>query len=436
MILNGSQRGGAKDLALHLEKEENEHVEVHELRGFVSQNLMGALNEAYAVSQGTQCKQFLYSLSLNPPENENVSIETFEAAIEQVEEKLGLSGQPRAIVFHEKQGRRHAHAVWSRIDVAEMKAIELPFDHLKLRDVSREIFFKHGWTMPPGLVDSTERDPRSFTLAEWQKANRTGRHPGEIKGTIKDCWAISDSQASFTHALAGRGCILAKGDKRDFVAVDHFGEVWAIPRAIGLRVKDVRARITDSDCLPSVDEAKAQMARDMAENLERLQKQQSAAIAGRLALLEDRRKALVANHQRDRAALAEGQKQRWNAESIARQQRFNRGLRGLLDFMTGKRKKLRAQNEREALETWHRDRAENDALIFAQLDQRRELQRRFDRLRNYKLDQSRELKRDIDQYESMSEGLRKEFKRRRDQQSARPRRRARQRGHGPSNGLS
>lgn len=29
MILNGNQRGGAKDLALHLMKEENEHVEVH-----------------------------------------------------------------------------------------------------------------------------------------------------------------------------------------------------------------------------------------------------------------------------------------------------------------------------------------------------------------------------------------------------------------------
>lgn len=436
MILNGSQRGGAKDLALHLEKEENEQVEVHEPRGFVSQNLMGALNEAYAVSRGTQCKQFLYSLSLNPPENENVEIETFETAIEQVEEKLGLSGQPRAIVFHEKQGRRHAHAVWSRIDVAEMKAIELPFDHLKLRDVSREIFFKHGWTMPPGLANSQERDPRNFTLAEWQKAKRTNRHPGDIKGTIKDCWAVSDTQTSFTHALAERGYILAKGDKRDFVAVDHCGEVWPITRAIRLKIADVRDRVTDIASLPSVDEAKAQMARDMAANLKRLQKQQSAAIAGRLALLEDRRKALVAKHQQDRAALAEGHKQRWNTETAARQQRFNRGLRGLLDFMTGRRRKLKVQNERDALQSWQRDRAEKDALIFAQLDQRRDLQRRFDRLKGYKTEQYRELKRDIVQFETMAEGLRKEFRRRRDQQSARSRRRTRNRGHGPSYGPS
>ena len=40
MILKGSQRGGAKALALHLLRaDENEHVEVHELRGFVSRNV-------------------------------------------------------------------------------------------------------------------------------------------------------------------------------------------------------------------------------------------------------------------------------------------------------------------------------------------------------------------------------------------------------------
>jgi hypothetical protein len=40
----------------------------------------------------------------------------FEAAIDMAEQRLGLDGHPRAIVFHEKEGRRHAHAVWSRID--------------------------------------------------------------------------------------------------------------------------------------------------------------------------------------------------------------------------------------------------------------------------------------------------------------------------------
>ena len=48
MILKASQRSGAKQLGLHLLKiEENEHVEIHEVSGFISDNVMGAMNEAY-----------------------------------------------------------------------------------------------------------------------------------------------------------------------------------------------------------------------------------------------------------------------------------------------------------------------------------------------------------------------------------------------------
>lgn len=116
MILVGNQRGGAKDLAFHLFKDEIDHVELHELRGFASDTLMGALMETYAISRGTKARQFMFSLSLNPPKEADVPTADFENAIERIEKKLGLSGQPRAIVFHEKEGRRHAHAVWSRID--------------------------------------------------------------------------------------------------------------------------------------------------------------------------------------------------------------------------------------------------------------------------------------------------------------------------------
>lgn len=96
MILVGNQRGGAKDLALHLMKEENEHVEVHELSGFMSDNLMGALNEIYAISQGTQCKQFMYSLSLNPPPQAETTTEDFENAINRAQDRLELDDYEEA----------------------------------------------------------------------------------------------------------------------------------------------------------------------------------------------------------------------------------------------------------------------------------------------------------------------------------------------------
>ena len=152
MILKASQRGGGKQLAVHLLKtDENEHVEVHDIRGFVADDVTGAFQEAHAISKATKCRQFLFSLSLNPPETENVPIETFESAIADVEKSLGLTDQPRVIVFHEKEGRRHAHCVWSRIDIDEMKAVQMSYFKRKLNDIAKNLYLDNDWTLPNGL---------------------------------------------------------------------------------------------------------------------------------------------------------------------------------------------------------------------------------------------------------------------------------------------
>ena len=59
MILKGSQRLGAGQLARHSLKSENEYVELDELRGFMADELPGALQEAYAISQGKAFAQTL-----------------------------------------------------------------------------------------------------------------------------------------------------------------------------------------------------------------------------------------------------------------------------------------------------------------------------------------------------------------------------------------
>ncbi|MBK8085691.1 MAG: hypothetical protein IPK28_18660 [Devosia sp.] len=126
MILKGSQRAGGTALAVHLLRtDENDHVQVHQVRGFIRGNILDAFKEAYAISRGTRCKQFLFSLSLSPPPDERVAVEVFEKAIDKIEARLSLIGQPRAIVFHEKDGRRHAHCVWSRIDPKTMTARQM-----------------------------------------------------------------------------------------------------------------------------------------------------------------------------------------------------------------------------------------------------------------------------------------------------------------------
>ncbi|MEQ8399675.1 MAG: relaxase [Roseitalea porphyridii] len=141
MILKGSQRGGAADLAAHLLNDrENDHVTVVDLRGFVARDLHGAFAEAHAISKGTKCDQFLFSLSLSPPKRAEASERDLMAAVERAEATLGLTGQPRAVVLHEKNGRRHAHAVWSRIDAGSMTAINLPHFKNRLTGLARDLY--------------------------------------------------------------------------------------------------------------------------------------------------------------------------------------------------------------------------------------------------------------------------------------------------------
>ncbi len=403
MILVGSQRSGAKALAQHLLKEENEHVEVHELRGFASDDLTGALQEAQAISKGTRCKQYLYSLSLNPPLGESVPTKTFEDAIQRAEDRLGLTDQPRAIVFHEKQGRRHCHVVWSRIDADEMKAVPLPFTKQKLQELARELYIEHGWTMPRGLMQSSERDVRNFSLAEWQQAKRVDRDPRDIKTALQDCWAVSDTKQSLAAALEERGFKLAHGDRRAVVAVDAQGEVYALARWVGVKTKDVREKLGDCQDLPSVAQSKEELAGKLAARLQELKHQQNEQHAQELREAKEEAAARIKEHRDARQRITEAQAARWEQETKERQDRFNQGLRGWLDRLTGRHHSIKARNETETLISYQRDRAEKDALIFAQLEERREQQERLVQLVQQHAAQQQELSGDITRIDAVAQ---------------------------------
>jgi hypothetical protein len=350
MILKASQRGGGRQLALHLMRtDENEHVLVHELRGFTADDLEGAFKEVHAISRGTRAKQFLFSLSLNPPPNERVSVETFESAIGKAERKLGLDGQPRAVVFHEKDGRRHAHVVWSRIDAENMKAINLPFFKTKLRDVARELFLEHGWQMPRGFVNSRERDPANFSLAEWQQAKRGGHDPKGLKQMFQELWASSDSGKAFAAALQSRGYLLAQGDRCSHVAVDYRGEVYAIARYTGIKTKDVRTRLGDEGEFPSVGEVKARHAERMTEMLRHHIRNTDERCSREAANLLQFRKQVVDRQRAERTRLENDHGARQAHEAQERAQRFARGLRGLwASCYRQARKDKRAERTRSA----------------------------------------------------------------------------------------
>lgn len=396
MILKAKERGGGKQLGLYLLKTDtNEHVELYELRGFVSLDLPSALQEIDAISRATKAKNSMFSMSLNPPPGEHVSPDKFSSAIDAVEKKLGLDGQPRAIVFHEVDGRRHAHAVWSRIDAGNMKAINLPFYKTKLRDVSKDLFLEHGWRLPRGFVDSRERDPTNFSLVEWQQAKRCGHDPKALRAMFRECWAASDSQRAFAAALASRGYTLARGDRRGHVVVDYRGEVYSIARYVGVKEKQVRSRLGDDAMLPSVEKAKHDHAARMTEMLQRHIREAEERRKKEAAWLLERRAEIVKRQREQRALMEKEHADRQARETKERAQRFANGFRGLWHRITGKHAKVRAQNEAEALVAAQRDRAERQKLVQRHIEERRPLHQQIKSIRQIHAKQTEELHRDV-----------------------------------------
>lgn len=379
MILHGNARGGGRELAIHLMRtDENEHVDVHEVHGFMVDDVRGAFQEIEALAKGTRCQKPLFSLSLSPPKDANVSAKEFEKAIAKTEDALGLSGQPRVVVFHEKGEHRdrHCHVVWSRVDAETMKAIPMPFNRLKMRDVSRELFIEHGWDVPRGLINRDERNPLNYTLDEYQQAKRKGRHADEIKADLQAAWAMSDTKAAFEHALQDKGFRLARGDRRGFVVTDHEGEVYSLARWLGVKTKAVRERLGSEKELPDLETAQAAYARDMAHKMDAFADYLKIRNAQRLAERSAQKQALIDRQRIERADALKRIEERAAQEAVARQAKFRGGLKGIWDFLRGENARIKRENEAEALQSRARDEAEKEALIQRQREQRTFFQQR------------------------------------------------------------
>ena len=330
MIPFASQRGLGQDLATHLLNEhDNEMVELVEVNGAIAQDLHGAFAEWEAQAHAlTRCENYLYSLSVNPdPAQDPLTREQYFDYIRRVEEKLGLSDQPRAVVFHSKYGREHCHIIWSRIDVDNEKAVQLAFDREKLMMVTREFARDHNLELPDGYHKDRDGKNNQLSLYEMHQQRISGLSKEEHMEQVTDAWRASDSSKAFVQALAERGYILARG-KRPYVLVDFYGGMNALPKMINdktVRTKDIRAFLEKDyppQSLPSVDEARELVAihrkeiefhaksEQYADELAELRRNQAARRAelekAKSTLKQRQHKArndLAARHKAEREAL-------------------------------------------------------------------------------------------------------------------------------------
>jgi hypothetical protein len=383
MIIVASQRRNAEELARHLLNAiDNDHVDVHRIQGFMAESVSGAFEESRQFSQSTRCKQHLFSVSFNPPKHEKVSTEQFEHAIQQCAEKMGLQNQPHVIVFHEKAGLRHAHAVWCRIDTENMKAVHLPYYKNKMAELSKSLYLKHGWQLPKGHLEQAKRNPLNFSLYEWQQAKRLDVDPRVMKQALKQCWENSDNRQSFENALSEYGYVLARGTRRGYVATDWRGEVISLSRWLGVKKRDLKAHLGHEQDLPDIEKAKAAMDKKLIEQMQGFDRQIRQSHAPRQKALLASKDKMVKFHQKQRQELLEAQRERNVNEQEIRNARHAKGILGLWQRVTGQYKNIRDRNHIDAYMAYLRDRKERDTLIFQHLNERQYLNLQLDSSRS------------------------------------------------------
>ena len=187
MVIKGGSISGAARFAAHLERTDTNEIrnEVIEMRDVAAPDLRGALREMEAVASACpNCKKPLYQASINTQAHERMTDEQRMQAVDRLEKELGLTGQPRVVVVHEKNdGREHCHVVWSRIDLDKMRTISDSHNFRKHEIVARELEREFGHERVQGA--HIERDGKQRPAIGRPATGRCSRAPERELGSKK-----------------------------------------------------------------------------------------------------------------------------------------------------------------------------------------------------------------------------------------------------------
>lgn len=263
MIIKGKSRSGPASLAAHLgNAEKNEKITLLETRGTAASDLKGALIEMNAYADGTRCQKPLYHAAISPEPPHRLTPEQRMQAIDALEQRMGLTSHARVVVIHEKLGREHLHVVWSRIDLDTGKAVSDGHNYRKHEEVARELERRFGHDRVQGAHHEREgvaRPDRTPTRSELRQEERTGIKGHQVKKEVTALFQACDNAEAFHAALKDAGYILAQGDSRDFVIIDHAGGIHSLARRIdGINAAALREYMApiDRTSLPTALEAK------------------------------------------------------------------------------------------------------------------------------------------------------------------------------------
>lgn len=265
MIIKGNRHSNGAKLARYMMTgKDGERVEFVQLHGFSSHNMVDAFRHVHLMADANGIENPFFHVQVRLPEGEQITNEQWQRTTDQTIKRLGLTGQPYAAVFHidEQTGEKHLHLAISLIDEETLHAKPVDFFKLRMTALSRELEKEFDITR----VKNEREGPIKYAAKknEQQQAQRLGVDKDELRNTIRACWDQSDCGKSFQDALEHEGMILAQGDQRNLVVVDHAGGVHALgKRILDVNKKAMLERLADLDIteLPSVQQAQSLIGR-------------------------------------------------------------------------------------------------------------------------------------------------------------------------------
>ncbi len=253
MLIKGKSRSNPRQLARHLLRlDQNIYVEILQCDASPKHDLFEAFEDMQLLTQGTKGAKGLYHAQISPDARYELRPDQWHQAADVLEKELGFCGQPRTVVYHEKDGRPHIHVVWQRTNIQSMTLVSDSQNYKAHERASLELEREFGHDRTPGC--HAKRDPEkerptaAFNHAAWQQFERTGIDPRRRKAEITALYHQADSGRAFRHALEEAGYQLARGDRRTLVVLDPLAEIHSLNRQItGARAREINQKLRDLD---------------------------------------------------------------------------------------------------------------------------------------------------------------------------------------------
>lgn len=143
MIAGATRGAGGPALAIHLLKRKGgQQVHVFPARYLASENLADQIAEIVAAGAHGHTDKRVYHVHIDPPEDCDFRA-VINSFVTYFEEEFDLRECARAGVIHKKNGRLHAHFVYSPIK-PDGKMINLSHEYARREKLCRITEFRHG----------------------------------------------------------------------------------------------------------------------------------------------------------------------------------------------------------------------------------------------------------------------------------------------------